>query len=363
MDGYFHKTLLVNGRSVELNDIARGNVNPLSNFESSLFTFVQEWMSGKTSFIQQTSGSTGVPKNIEIARAHMLASAAMTRDALQLRAGETALLCLDPTYIAGKMMLVRSFLVDLKIIAVEPSSNPFIHIADDTVIDFAALVPLQIHNIMHSQQAGRLDTTRNIIVGGAPLSNGVATELSHFKGNIYSTYGMTETVSHVALWHVNKKQSSQRFYPLPGVKLNLDDRGCLVLNVPFLPSPVITNDLVELYDDGSFEWLGRADNIINTGGIKVIPEKLEKTIGDQFKIVGIDNRFMIAGLPDEILGSKIVLLIEGLLDISVKQKLHAAIDVIVDRYERPKEIFDGVSFIFTENGKIDRPGTLSQIGN
>lgn len=362
MDGYSHKTLLVNRRTVALNDIADGKVNPSSTFEASLFAFVKDWMSGKTSFVQQTSGSTGIPKSIEISRSHMQASAVMTRDALQLRAGETALVCLDPAYIAGKMMLVRCFAVDLKIIAVDPTSNPFAHIADDSVIDFVAFVPLQIHNVMHSQQAWRLDTTRNIIVGGAPLSNGVATELSHFKGKIYSTYGMTETVSHVALWHVNIKQSVQKFYPLPGVKLSLDDRGCLIVNVSFLSSPIVTNDLAELYDDGSFEWLGRADNIINTGGIKVIPEKLEKTIGEQFKIIGIDNPFMIAGLPDELLGNKIVLLIEGLLDISLKQKLQAAIEVIFDRFEKPKDIYDGLKFVFTANGKIDRPATLSQIG-
>ena len=362
MDGYSHKTLLVNQRGVAFIDILEEKVNALSHFESSLFGFIREWMLGKTSFIQQTSGSTGKPKSITITRAHMLASAGLTRDALTLRPGETSLVCLDPAFIAGKMMLVRSFLVDLKIVAAEPSSNPFATIPDETAIDFTALVPLQVHNITRSPQAFRLDTTRNIIVGGAPLSNGVASELRRFKGNIFSTYGMTETVSHIALWKVNGNQSGQRFYPLPGVTLDLDERGCLVLTVPFLPSPVITNDLVELFDDGGFEWLGRADNIINTGGIKVIPEKIEKAIADQFKAQDIENRFFIAGVPDEVLGSKVVLLIEGHVGDLIKEKLMAAIQNNFDRYEKPKAIYDDLSFVFTENGKIDRRQTLLQIG-
>jgi O-succinylbenzoic acid--CoA ligase len=292
----------------------------------------------------------------------MCSSAAMTRDALELRADETALVCLDASFIAGKMMLVRSFLVHMKIVAVEPSSNPFLAIPADVDIDFTAFVPLQLHAIMNSSESGRINGIRNILVGGASIDNGMATSLARFNSRIFSTYGMTETVSHVALWHVNNSAGSKHFVPLPGVKCRVDKRGCLVLDVPFLSQPVITNDLVDLKDDGGFTWLGRADNIINTGGLKIVPERLEQTIGSHFKEAGIDSRFIISGLHDAVLGSRLVLLVEEHLNDLIKEKLKDALRKNLSRYENPKEIYDGIQFILTKSGKIDRLRTAAQIG-
>ena len=363
MKTYSFDSILVNGRDIKLDQILADTTIPLSSFEASTFLFIQKWFSTSDTFTQKTSGSTGIPKNIIIARRQMITSAQLTMAALDLQAGDVSLLCLDPEYIAGKMMLVRSFVTDMKIVAVNPASNPFTDLSRSTSVDFTAIVPIQLNEIIQSEYAYRLDSTKNILVGGAALEEGIQKKLSKFRVRVYATYGMTETISHVALQPLNGPHPSGYFEVLSGIEINTDDRGCIEIDAPHLPAKVTTNDLVEIKDPTHFKWIGRADNIINTGGIKVIPEKIEGEIRRLFDRHGIENKFLISSVPDAKLGNKIILLVEGDLFDTPIESIKSQLRRILSNFETPKQILTNVKFVFTENGKINRTETTRQIGN
>ena len=359
VDTYPFDSISCNGRKIGLRDILNNNATPLSGFEASAYSFIQQWFSGTEIFVQITSGSTGVPKSIVITRNQMIASARLTQLALQLKSGDTSFVCLDPEYIAGKMMLVRSFVTGMNIIAADPSANPFLNIPMGVSIDFTALVPFQLYEILGSSEVSKLNLTKKILVGGAALNHEAQILLSKVNARIYATYGMTETVSHVALQAVNGPQASKYFTILPGVKIETDSRGCLVIEAPYLAEKIITNDLVEIKDHIHFKWIGRQDNIINTGGVKVIPEKIEGLINTFFAQRGIENKFLIVGMPDSTLGYKVTLLIEGeISEISV-DIIKAGLSKILPKYEIPKEIYINVNFVLTKSGKINRSETAA----
>jgi o-succinylbenzoate---CoA ligase len=362
MTPYSFHSILINGRQIEIDDILKTKTTPLSGFEASTFSFIKKWFSTTSEFIQNTSGSTGSPKPIVITRRQMEASARLTQQALQLKARDTALLCLDPEFIAGKMMLVRSFITDMKIIAVTPSQNPFREIPSDIPIDFTALVPSQIYELLQSEQAHRLNSIKNIIVGGAPLNEQTHSLLSQYTCRLYATYGMTETVSHIALQAINGPAASPYFTLLPGIKMGSDNRGCLEIEAPYLPEKITTNDLVEIIDAHHFKWLGRVDNIINTGGIKILPEKIESEIRSLFDRLKISNKILISSLPDAVLGNKVIMLVEGEIPQLSIDNFKQHLKGILSAYEMPKEFYFNVNFKVTENGKINRFETTRQVG-
>ncbi|WP_276373824.1 AMP-binding protein [Chryseolinea sp. H1M3-3] len=359
---YSFNSITINGREIKLDHILTAVAEPLSPFEISTFSFIRSWFNEQDEYIQNTSGSTGIPKSIAIYRKQMVASAQLTQQALHLRAGETALVCLDTEYIAGKMMLVRSFTTDMKIVAVDPSANPFRDIQSDVPIDFAALVPFQVYEVISSKYAHRLNSVRNILVGGAALTHEAQKSLAQFTGHVYATYGMTETISHIALQAVNGPLASGYFKVLPGIKINTDLRGCLEITAPYLSEKIITNDIVQIQDEHHFKWLGRSDNLINTGGIKLIPERIEAEIGKLFDEVKIGNKFLISSLPDPKFGNKVILLVEGSLAFD-STDLYERLKKILAPYEVPKNIYDNVKFVFTQNGKIDRRKTVQMMHN
>jgi O-succinylbenzoic acid--CoA ligase len=362
MRPYAFDTLTINGRMIKVGDILSDSTTPQTPFESSLFSFTVKWFRGDEEFAQNTSGSTGVPKQIRISRRQMIASAELTQQALQLKAGETALVCLDPDYIAGKMMLVRSYVTNMKIVAMNPSSNPFQDIHEHLPVDFTALVPSQVHGVIHSRQSYRLNTTRNIIVGGAALNDETKKLLADFKSSVFATYGMTETVSHIALQHINGPSSSDYFTVLPGITIDKDDRGCLKIRAPFLDDAVITNDIVEIKDEQHFKWIGRVDNVINTGGIKVVPEELEAKIENILASQGIEKRVLISSTPDGLLGNKLILVFEDHLPAQILDTIKTILKRKLPRYQVPKEFYTNIPFVFTKNGKINRSETTRQIG-
>ena len=312
---------------------------------------------------KRRAGRQEQPKSIVITRQQMIASAQLTAEALQLKAGENSLLCLDPAYIAGKMMLVRSFVAGMKIVAVNPSANPFHDLPRNVPVDLTAIVPMQLNEILQSDEAYRLDSTRNILVGGAPLDQEIQKKLSALRGRIYATYGMTETVSHIALQSLNGPLASEYFTVLPGIKISTDERGCLEINAPHLGEKIPTNDLVEIKSSKHFKWLGRADNIINTGGVKVMPEKIEAEIHWLFEQHMVKNKFLISSIPDQVLGSKVILIVEGELAGITLETLKSHLKKILLTYEIPREIYTNINFVFTENGKVNRRETTQQIGN
>ena len=357
---YPFESIWINGRDVRIHEIIEAIAIAENTFEQNVFAFIQDWFSDTQTFSLQTSGSTGDPKTIRVTRDQMITSASLTERALNLLSGYTALLCLDPKFIAGKMMLVRSFVTGMRIIAV----NPSVRILDQipvASIDFAAMVPYQIQEILESPMADKLNNIKAILVGGAPLNEKVQKELTSIASRVYVTYGMTETISHVALRLVSGKNADDHFKVLPGITIRLDDRDCLVIRAPHIPEEVITNDIAEIVGLYGFRWLGRWDNVINTGGIKVIPEQIEKVIDSIFKELGINNEFFVAGLPDPKLNQRVSLIVAKILTPYQKDQVLQLCRQKIQLYAAPKELICLEKFYLTENGKVNRQKTVENI--
>jgi o-succinylbenzoate---CoA ligase len=359
---YPFSSIWINGRTVSLDLIREEQVTPQSSFEDHTFTFIREWLSDKALFTTQTSGSTGAPKTISFTRDQMMASAQLTAHVLGLRRLYHALVCIDTKYIGGKMMLVRSFVTGMKILAVDPCACPLQKIPVDTCVNFAAFVPYQVQSMLVSKHPHFLNNPDVAIIGGAPLDKGVIDQLRDLLCRCYATYGMTETISHVALRRLNGPDRDDHFQAMPGVSLQKDARGCLVIETPFLKEKIVTNDLAEITGQGKFQWLGRWDNVINSGGIKVIPEKIEATLEKIFSEAGISSRFFIHSIPDKTLGNRIVLVVEAAGNIqTLLEKIFPEIFTRISAYERPREVLIAEVFYTTGSGKINRSNTLKNI--
>ena len=346
--------LILNSTPYNKEDLAKGQFgNPSTLFEKATLAFCKDWLSGRKEFQVQTSGSTGTPKTITLTRKQLEASAQMTCEALGLQPGTTSLICLNTEFIAGKMMIVRSLVTGMKMIAVEPSSNPFASLPADMTIDFTALVPYQVKKILDSPQANRLNAVHTILIGGADVEDEIAERIKSFQCTAYATFGMTETITHIALRPLDKENY---FTTLPGVSIDTDDRGCLVIEVPYLAAPVATNDLVVLMGINKFRWVGRWDNVINTGGVKMSPETIERRI----RHLLINKKFFVTGIRDNDLGESVALIIEGNEPKEGDTKsLTEAVRPFLRPYEVPRKIFYLRDFCYTESGKVDRKGTLA----
>lgn len=352
--------LLLNDRGYTLSDLRQGNFESHHPYETSALQFCHDWLNGKEHFILHTSGSTGTPKEISVTRNQLLASARSTISALGLREGFTALICLDTRYVAGIMMLVRSLEAGMTMIVTEPSSDPFQKLQDSIRIDFTAMVPLQVDAL--TAHIDKLNRIGILLIGGAALQQSTALRLQQTRCACYATYGMTETLSHIALQRINGTHKQDFLQVLPGISIHTDERGCLVIHAPQVNEhPVITNDLVELISPNQFRWLGRMDTVINTGGVKVLPEKVEETVTIIFKELDIDNRHFITGLPDPALGQTVTLVIEGTLSERVQQKLNELLGNRLSRFERPRAIKFIDDFILTGSGKIDKLKTTARL--
>jgi O-succinylbenzoic acid--CoA ligase len=344
-----------------LSDLTTAITQAQSDFEKASLDFISNWIKGKEVFTLNTSGSTGSPKIISVTRNQLKASAQLTITALRLHKNQTALICLDTRYIAGIMMIIRSLEAGMNMMLVEPCSNPLAQVDQDLAIDFTALVPLQVETILHSSYRKQFEKIKSILIGGAALNQRTINELKSLSCHCYATYGMTETLSHIALQKLNGSDAQDNFEALSGIALSKDERGCLVIHAPHLSNiPIVTNDLVEFVTPSAFRWLGRADNIINTGGVKVIPEKIEASIGLILDNFNISTRFFIAGLPDPLLGQSVTLIMEGdVLPVHLEELLQKKIMELPDRFERPKSIHYVSEFINTDTGKINKLKTIT----
>lgn len=325
-----------------------------------LFDFIRMWLDESvTDFPIQTSGSTGTPKLIRHSRPAMMASAERTCDFFDLKRGDVVLLALPATYIGGKMMIVRSMMRGMKLICTEPRSNPLTSFDFNSEIDFAAFTPMQMSMIMDDAKSNTtLSQIKKIILGGGEVSYPLRQRLQAIQPSVYETYGMTETVSHIALKKINGDDRSDYFTILDGVKITTDDRGCLVIDAPKLSSDsVITNDIVKLISQKEFQWLGRYDNIINTGGIKVNAEEIERKLQPY-----VDLHFFITGIPDEVLGQRVVMIAETSKSAADVQHLYnEALHVYLGKFEKPREILTMEQFSYTENGKVNKKETLARV--
>ncbi len=312
------------------------------------FSFVAEWFNDSLYIPVQTSGSTGNPKLLNIEKEKMKFSASQTCSFLNLQKGDTALLCMDLQYIGAKMMVVRALICNLELIIRDASGHPLKDI--EMPLQFAAMTPIQIFNSLQvPEERERLIQIENLIIGGGAISPYLEKELQSFPNKVYSTYAMTETLSHIALRRLNGSEASIYYTPFPYVKLSLSKENTLIIEAPeLLSEPLLTNDIAEIHTDGTFRILGRKDNIINTGGIKVQAESIE----EKLRII-LSMPLVITSVPDPKFGEAIVLLIEGEINIEqVRQQIYHLLPSI----ERPKHIFMARTIPITKNGKIDRAG-------
>jgi O-succinylbenzoic acid--CoA ligase len=313
--------------------------------------FLSEWRSPSDTMTVLTSGSTGKPKPIQVSKERMMQSAVTTCLRLGLRRGDSALLCMPVRYIAGRMMVVRALVAGLNLLRVTPSSHPFA--ALDAPVRFAAMVPLQLHGALSIEsERRRLFRVERLIIGGGPIDDHLVEQLQTMPSEAYATYGMTETLSHVALRRLNGPSASEYYYPLEGVTLSQSPMDTLIIDAPRVcAAPLVTNDVVRFSPDGGFVVLGRCDNIINSGGIKIQTEEVERLL-----LKHIHAPFAITSIPDERLGEAVVLLIESKAQVDVDFST-------VPRYWRPRHIYTVEKLPQTATGKIDRAACRRMAAN
>lgn len=354
---------------IVLLDPADFDGQPLSPYERDVLQFCRQWLSGQQTFSLTTSGSTGQPKRIILHREQMKNSARLTGEILGLQAGDKALVCLSVNYIAGMMMLVRGFELGLDLSVVTPAGNPLRGFSTGTHFDFSAFVPLQLQQILAAShhQHSILNGMKAILIGGAPVNMGLKEQLQAVTAPIYHTYGMTETATHIALKRLNGAEASEYFIPLPGVEISLDQRGCMTIKAAVTKGQTLyTNDLAELNPDGSFKWLGRIDNVINSGGVKVRVEKVEAALENllctwqQGRLAG--RRFIICPLPHPRLGQTVVAVIEGHPFSAAEQaQIQSKLRETLTRYEVPRAFYFLPALPETPTGKIDRMACLKDL--
>lgn len=276
--------------------------------QEDLQAFLAEWRDPSPFLEVQTSGSTGTPKRMRVSKERMLNSARLTCDRLGLKRGDKALLCMPLRYIAGKMMVVRSLYAGLDLVAREPSGHPLADWGDEPLPRFAAMIPLQVYNTLRvPEERGRLERTEILIIGGGAIDAALEEEIRQMPNRVYSTYGMTETLSHIALRRLNGPEASPYYHPFPSVRLSLSTDSTLVIDAPLVCDERLqTNDVARILPDGSFAIIGRKDNIINSGGIKIqieeVEERLRPCLGDRWD-------FAVTAAPDEKFGEALTLLL------------------------------------------------------
>jgi len=309
--------------------------------------FIAEWESQSEFITVSTSGSTGIPKIIQLKKAHVRASAIATGKFFNFQAGQSLLLNLSPHYIAGKLMIVRALIHDMRIVLAPLDKNPLLQLELDE-IDFGAFVPYQIHAILaDAKSSATYAKIKNVIIGGAPLSADWKEKLRLLSNSSSTTFGMTETITHFALQSITKNED---FYTcLPGFRIEKDDRGCLILQENEITDRLVTNDLIELMNDHQFKWLGRLDFVINSGGVKISPEQVEFKLANLFQ----SQAYFIHGRESAIFGQEVILYIEG-EESTNEPILQVDLSVILTPYERPKAIVFVPIFERTSTGKILR---------
>ena len=327
----------------------------------TLEDFLSEWNNDSDRVLVHTSGSTGKPKPMMVEKKRMLNSARITCDFLGLKPGDSALLCMSLDYIAGKMVVVRSIERHLHLISVSPSGHPLkdIDLKDaNGEITFAAMVPMQVYNTLQvPEERERLTHIRHLIIGGGAIDASLEKELQALPGNIaiWSTYGMTETLSHIALRRINGAEASEWYQPFDSVKISQTDEGCLVIEAPLVcAETLVTNDIVEIesyiynkVEKLRFRIKGRKDNVICSGGIKIQIEEVEALLRPH-----LEKPFMLAKKKDEKFGEIAVLLSE---DKEIKTVEATIRRLLSDhKYWIPREFLHVDHLPLTETGKPKR---------
>jgi O-succinylbenzoic acid--CoA ligase len=315
----------------------------------TLQEFLAEWQNDSPTLLVHTSGSTGQPKPMLVEKRRMEASARITCGFLALKEGDTALLCLPLDYIAGKMMVVRALTCGLQLVDVEPSGHPLSDssLLGDSHFSFAAMVPLQVYNSLQvPEERERLMAIKHLIIGGGAIDEAMAEELKSFPNAVWSTYGMTETLSHIALRRLSGSERSDWYTPFPSVGISQNDDGCLVIDAPLVCAErLVTNDIAELSDDGCFRILGRKDNVICSGGVKIQIEEVERLLRKHTPVP-----FQISKCSDKKFGEAVVLLTES----DDLDSLRQLCQQVLPHFWQPRHYLHVGKLPFTETGKPAR---------
>lgn len=342
MNPFFkYRGIQLNGRFiqyVELNDLV-GN----DSFETEVISYCRQLFDQKDTTTIQSSGSTGTPKVMEFQKSALIQSASATNDYFGLNSQSQTLLSLPIVYVAAKLMVVRAIIGGYNLITVSPTANPLYGINEP--ISFIPMTPHQVKSVL-TESPEAFEKIETVLLGGGEVSLELKDQLSTLSPTFYAGFGMAETLTHFALSKISGKEETI-YTALPDVAIEQDERGCLTIDRPGVTDgKLITNDLIELTPEG-FKWLGRIDNLINSGGIKIIPDEVEKVLKPK-----IDSNFFVAGIPDSVLGQKVVLFIEGVE--------HPDLDEIdfPNAYQKPKEIIHVEKFLHTASGKIRRKKTV-----
>lgn len=346
MDYNTFKNITLNGKLFSKEEILQIEISE-ENHYAKVIHFLKEWFSETDEITVQTSGSTGKPKKINIPKQSFVESAKNTCEYLNLNSKTNALLCIPVNYIGGKMMVIRALVTGYNLVIQEPSSNPLKNPTES--IDFIAITPMQAYIII-ADNSKELEAIDTIIIGGGKLNSLTELFISLFKNNVYSTFGMTETVSHIALKRISGKEKSDEYVVFDAYNISQNENNCLVIDCPTLSQNQIqTNDIIEITAKNKFRWLGRKDNIINSGGIKICPEEIEEKLSST--LVGL--KFYVTSIPDEILGEKLVLKYTNDGFITITPKL-GFINSKLEKHKTIKELIYVDSFDYTENGKLIR---------
>jgi O-succinylbenzoic acid--CoA ligase len=342
MNQIIHPDFKLNGKSFTYIELLSEALYLKENgqlFEKEIANFLLDWLNSESFILVQTSGSTGKPKQIVLQKSAMIASAKATGLFFNLIPKSTSLLCLSANYIAGKMMLVRAITLGLHLDTIDPTSTPL----SSKKYNFIAMVPMQVEKSL-----AILNLVDKLLIGGTKVSYSLSESIMKTNCNAFESYGMTETISHIAI----KKIGELSFTVLTNVTISVDDRNCLVIEASELfKEKVITNDIVAIVNAAQFILKGRIDNVINSGGIKIFPEEVEEKLAKY-----ISAPFFIGSKPDEILGEKVILVIEATpfsIDNSVFSEL--------SKYQIPKQILFLETFERTETNKINKKKTVEKL--
>ena len=352
------------GRNFTLKEMLKGFFEEAHPLLVDISQFLQEWHNDSAYLLQKTSGSTGKPKEISLLKAHMKASAEATLRKLSINEQSTALLSLSPQFIGGKMMIVRALLGQYTLIAGSVSAKPLedLETLNREAVEFFSFVPYQLQETIKDrpEDIHLLNQAKAIILGGAPVSNALKEQINQYiSAPCYSTYGMTETVSHVALQLLNTKEASQYFEALPGISFSTDTENCLQIHAPEITGKetLTTNDIVDLLDETHFKWLGRKDFVVNSGGIKLHPEEIENELQALLQARGQHCQVMAFGEPSQKWGEQLSIIIENKQPIAEL----AHLITLLPKLHQPKKIYYLAEFSRTANDKLNRKATILQL--
>jgi O-succinylbenzoic acid--CoA ligase len=320
----------------------------------AVLDFCDAWLTGVQEFEIFTSGSTGTPKRITWSRELMQWSIQNTATALSLEKDMHALLCMDPSKAGGKMMLARALELGMSLEVIEPSRDP-LREAQSKFLNFAAMVPLQLQHLIKENRLAELEKIEKLIIGGARLNDESLMAIQSIDTEIFATYGMTETASHIALQRLNGEKRQDAFHPLPGVKIQADENGCALIQTPFHHA-LHTHDLVTVNEDGSFLIHGRLDNMVNSGGIKISMEKVEDAIDKALTALKLNfMNFCAYKKSDPEYGEALIAIFEGdKFEEKELMDLRSELRKTLLKFEQPKEFYFAKKLAYTSSGKIDR---------